>query len=410
MELIFHERQEGSLCAQHCLNALLQGAFFTAVDLASISNELDEQERERMAEGGVLTDEYRRFLNQPSSNMDDSGFFSVQVISKALEIWGLEMIPYGSTVSLAVEARAAPTLQSAFICNFREHWFSIRKLGNQWFNLNSINTGPELISETYLSLFLTQLQSEGYSIFIVIGSLPDCEADSVLRIAPAVQTSPVRSIRAQSGTRKTPPIDSSDMDLTMRAALEASRNEIDDEDSSLQRAMEMSLRSAPGHSVGPFNFEELDNEDESLKRALALSMESSAAVSAPAPASDSTSSVETSSSRTSVGASSSSSNSTASLSVVKPPNSLSVEDMRRKRLAFLDKGNDHETHCSAATSESLPPPPPPQVSALTKNPPASAVTPSTSIPKPAEKAEERVGLESDEEEQLALAFKMSQEQ
>ena len=36
-----------------------------------------------------------------------------------------------------------------------------------------------------------------------------------------------------------------EMDLAMLQALEASRNEIDDEDSSLQRAMEMSLRSAP---------------------------------------------------------------------------------------------------------------------------------------------------------------------
>ena len=26
--------------------------------------------------------------------MDDSGFFSVQVISKALEVWGLELISY----------------------------------------------------------------------------------------------------------------------------------------------------------------------------------------------------------------------------------------------------------------------------------------------------------------------------
>ena len=49
--------------------------------------------------------------------------------------------------------------QSAFICNYREHWFTIRKLGNQWFNLNSLLTGPELISDTYLSLFLTQLQT-----------------------------------------------------------------------------------------------------------------------------------------------------------------------------------------------------------------------------------------------------------
>ena len=51
--------------------------------------------------------------------------------------------------------------ESAFICNFKDHWLSIRKLGYQWFNLNSLLTGPELISDTYLSMFLTQLQREG---------------------------------------------------------------------------------------------------------------------------------------------------------------------------------------------------------------------------------------------------------
>jgi len=53
--------------------------------------------------------------------------------------------------------------QNAYICNFRDHWFSVRKLGHQWFNLNSLLTGPELISDTYLTLFLTQLQQEGQS-------------------------------------------------------------------------------------------------------------------------------------------------------------------------------------------------------------------------------------------------------
>lgn len=56
--------------------------------------------------------------------------------------------------------------QQAYICNFKEHWFTIRKLGHQWFNLNSLLTFPELISDTYLSLFLTQLQHEGKSILL----------------------------------------------------------------------------------------------------------------------------------------------------------------------------------------------------------------------------------------------------
>uniref|UniRef100_A0A3B4B4U2 ubiquitinyl hydrolase 1 n=1 Tax=Periophthalmus magnuspinnatus TaxID=409849 RepID=A0A3B4B4U2_9GOBI len=79
MDSIFHEKQEGSLCAQHCLNNLLQGEYFTPVDLSSIAQQLDEEERIRMAEGGVGSEEYRTFLQQPSGNMDDSGFFSIQV-------------------------------------------------------------------------------------------------------------------------------------------------------------------------------------------------------------------------------------------------------------------------------------------------------------------------------------------
>ena len=81
MESIFHEKQEGSLCAQHCLNNLLQGEYFSPVELSSIAHQLDEEERMRMAEGGDTSEDYRTFLQQPSGNMDDSGFFSIQVSS-----------------------------------------------------------------------------------------------------------------------------------------------------------------------------------------------------------------------------------------------------------------------------------------------------------------------------------------
>ena len=33
----YHEKQDGSLCAQHALNNLLQGRYFTPVDLADIA-------------------------------------------------------------------------------------------------------------------------------------------------------------------------------------------------------------------------------------------------------------------------------------------------------------------------------------------------------------------------------------
>lgn len=34
---IYHEQQQGALCAQHALNNLLQNPVFTAVDLATIA-------------------------------------------------------------------------------------------------------------------------------------------------------------------------------------------------------------------------------------------------------------------------------------------------------------------------------------------------------------------------------------
>ncbi|KAA0192497.1 Ataxin 3 variant ref [Fasciolopsis buskii] len=169
MEKIFHEKQEGSLCAQHCLNALLQGSFFTAVDLAELAHQLDEAEQSHLPMGSL-----------GSQNMDETGYFSIQVISKALSIWSLELVPLLRQSPEAEAARKNPTDQNAFICNFRNHWFTVRRLGRQWFDLNSIMSRPRLISNTYLEIYLAQLQKEGHSIFFVTGKLPACEADRYL--------------------------------------------------------------------------------------------------------------------------------------------------------------------------------------------------------------------------------------
>ncbi|XP_005100952.1 ataxin-3 [Aplysia californica] len=241
MESIFHEKQEGSLCAQHCLNALLQNQYFSAVDLAQIGTRLDERERDRMAEGGVATNEYQRFIEQPSNNYDDSGFFSVQVISEALSVWSLDMVLYNSQNPVAVQAREDPTQMTAFICNYHQHWFCVRKLGEQWFNLNSLLSGPELISSTYLALFLTQLQQEGYSIFIITGSLPSCEADQLLRLMPAVQTVKPRLLTEKEGGIDGAEGAEDDEDDALKEALRVSKEMIEHDDSALQQALQMSL-------------------------------------------------------------------------------------------------------------------------------------------------------------------------
>ena len=102
--------------------------------------------------------------------MDDSGFFSIEVIIRALKVWNLDVVNYNSSHEIANQARRDPTSQTAYICNFKEHWFTMRKIGRQYFNLNSLLSHPELLSSSYIHLFLAQLQQEGYSIFIITGN------------------------------------------------------------------------------------------------------------------------------------------------------------------------------------------------------------------------------------------------
>uniref|UniRef100_A0A3Q3IXT0 ubiquitinyl hydrolase 1 n=1 Tax=Monopterus albus TaxID=43700 RepID=A0A3Q3IXT0_MONAL len=242
--------QEGSLCAQHCLNNLLQGEYFTPVDLSSIAHQLDEEERMRMAEGGMASEEYRTFLQQPSGNMDDSGFFSIQVISNALSVWGLELMLFNSREYQSLMIN--PINEKAFICNYKEHWFTIRKLGQQWFNLNSLLTGPELISDTYLALFLAQLQQEGYSIFVIRGNLPECEAEQILRIMRVQQQQRPRLIGE----------DEAQTTLTQTEMGFGVEDEVVDEDEELKRALALSRQDI-----------DVEDEEADLRRAIQLSMQ-----------------------------------------------------------------------------------------------------------------------------------------
>ncbi|XP_035744596.1 ataxin-3 isoform X3 [Egretta garzetta] len=166
----------------------------------------------RMAEGGVSSEEYRTFLQQPSVNMDDSGFFSIQ-----------------------------------------------------WFNLNSLLMGPELISDTYLALFLAQLQQEGYSIFVVKGDLPDCEADQLLQMIRVQQMQRPKLIGEETAQSRDQRLLRSDVDQ----AIEVNHpfdgtGMLDEDEENFQRALALSRQ-------------EIDMEDEEadLRRAIQLSMQGS---------------------------------------------------------------------------------------------------------------------------------------
>lgn len=75
--LLYHEVQEAKLCAVHCVNTVLQGPFFSEVDLAALASDLDQKERLMMMEerSGFSGD----FLSDGSYNVSMGGDFSIQV-------------------------------------------------------------------------------------------------------------------------------------------------------------------------------------------------------------------------------------------------------------------------------------------------------------------------------------------
>lgn len=197
--------------------------------MSKIAQYLDDEERNRMSENGLDSREYRDFINQPSGNMDDTGYFSIQVISRALETFSLELIPLNSTDERAQRARNDPTTVQAFIFNMESHWFCVRRFHTHWFDLNSLLNKPRYMSGLYLTEYLRQMKDDGYSIFIVSGVFPDCLAD----------TSPPyfdETVIEPTTVDLTP-----DSDDDLQRAIRLSLN-VAERSSELEKAVEMSLQ------------------------------------------------------------------------------------------------------------------------------------------------------------------------
>jgi len=157
----------------HCLNNLLQGPHFGPGDLAEIGVHLDQQERAlvRQATGEVGTgaEEY----NVDSSA--DGGNFSIQVLSVALKRFELELVS-SRHPNMKVAMKDPSEATEAFLCQSRDHWFAIRKVSEEWWNLNSTRKRPAKVGAFYLAAWLAQLEVEGNTIFVVLGRLPPLSA------------------------------------------------------------------------------------------------------------------------------------------------------------------------------------------------------------------------------------------
>ncbi|KAJ1304886.1 hypothetical protein OPQ81_006020 [Rhizoctonia solani] len=240
---IYHERQEpGSMmCGQHALNSLLQGNYFTPPDLAQIAHELDQLEQ------GVQDSHGGR-----STNMDDTGYFSVQVLENALKnAFSLTLVRWRSEEMRPYQA--VPDTQLGFVLNLDQHWFTLRRFGHprrngHWFNLNSFLESPEWVGNTYLGMVLQQAEKEGYSVFVVrpLDSsnpehmLPETEADL---IAETLDAGDFEGQVQRITTRRTQPGSSN---ATTGAGSSSLPTGFENEDMELQRALQASIAAGYG--------------------------------------------------------------------------------------------------------------------------------------------------------------------
>ena len=285
---LYHEKQEAGLCGVHCLNTLLQAPMFSEIDLATIARQLDSKEKQLMAEAGTDTNDFLKYMAEDSGNVADDGNYSVQVLSEALRVFGVEVLPLGR--------QAPPADITAFICNLAEHWFTLRRVYGHWWDFNSLNSAPRWISDLALDVTLETLRQQGYSIFMIRGNLPAPNPNASSSLSLGGRGRWLNVAAGSSVSRKA----DSDLEAAIKASLAGSskpaakpsgRSVVDlSGDDDLAAAIAASLATPEKPSAGgsapkrsaPIPEEEDDPE---LAAALALSRQESAAMPVP-PAKD----------------------------------------------------------------------------------------------------------------------------
>eukprot|EP00922_Rhytidocystis_sp_ex-Travisia-forbesii_P042350 GHVS01063264.1.p1 GENE.GHVS01063264.1~~GHVS01063264.1.p1 ORF type:complete len:405 (-),score=55.03 GHVS01063264.1:921-2135(-) len=164
---VYWEKQGADkLCAMHCINSLLQGPYFTESSMVDVAQQLDTKERQLL---GTAAD-YANYVSEAAGNAADDGNFNITVIEECLKHMNVHLVPM--TSPHVAHVRRDPTVVEAFICNLSEHWFTIRKVNNTWYNLDSLKAHPLVMSDFGLSASLSSITSDGYSIHIVTSSSP----------------------------------------------------------------------------------------------------------------------------------------------------------------------------------------------------------------------------------------------
>lgn len=155
---IYWEKQHLHHCAVHACNNLVQNALFTENNFKKIARELDMKERALL-----------QITTAKSQNASRTGDFSVQVIMEALAKLDLDTVYFTLNSSTGSDAN----MRDGFICNRKDHWLALRRIGGIWYNLNSLSkVGPTSLTSTTLVAICKTLLRDGYTILDVRGKYP----------------------------------------------------------------------------------------------------------------------------------------------------------------------------------------------------------------------------------------------
>ena len=106
----------------------------------------------------------------PSENDATTGNYSLQVLDRALrerfKKEGLKLVPVFKRSELNEAAK-----NKAFLINARQHWYAMRDIRGQWWNLNSQLAAPAKVNGEIIWYLENMIQS-GMHVFAVEGALP----------------------------------------------------------------------------------------------------------------------------------------------------------------------------------------------------------------------------------------------
>ncbi|CAD2105118.1 ataxin-3, putative [Plasmodium vinckei lentum] len=156
---VYWEKQGNDrMCGLHCINSILQGPYYSEDTLAKIGKEIDEKEKE------FLKMSSNELIRTNSSNVLDDGFINISVLIESLRRKNI-------LLKNAFEEDLTKIISSGhqdigYICNLEQHWFSVRKIHNTWYVLDSLKSAPLFIKDINLKCYFNDIFKK-YHIFSV---------------------------------------------------------------------------------------------------------------------------------------------------------------------------------------------------------------------------------------------------